>query len=75
LEISTVNQLLVDMVLTSKCVLNENTDGILNKCFSYSEDNNSDSTDNKITELFLVLQPVLFYMPKFTSPVAPSPTA
>jgi hypothetical protein len=55
LEISIVSRLLVDMASTSTCLSNANTEGILNECFSYSEDSNS----NLKTELLLVLEQVL----------------
>jgi hypothetical protein len=68
LEMLTVNQLLVCMASPSRHLSNANTEGILKEEFSCSEDSNSDPDDEKITELSLVLQSVLFWIPEFKSP-------
>jgi hypothetical protein len=61
-----VNRLLVNMVLTGQRS-NANIEGILNGCFSCSEAYNFDSDVEKITELLLVLEPVLCGMSAFKS--------
>jgi hypothetical protein len=58
------------MVLPSKYLFDENTYGILNKHFSYSEGHISFSNYAEIAESF----PVLFCMPKFKSSLATAPT-
>jgi hypothetical protein len=50
---------LIDMASTSKHLLNVNVGGIVNLCFSYSENCNSDSNDKKMTEILQLLQSLL----------------
>jgi hypothetical protein len=51
-----------------------NIAGIPNECCSYSQGSNFDSDDYEITGLLLVLEPALFGMSEFKSPVETSST-
>jgi hypothetical protein len=69
-----VNQLLVDILSTNKCLSAANIDDILNECFCYSEYSNFYSHDGEMTELLLVQEPVLFGISKCKSLVESPPT-